>query len=82
MLDRHLVVFAREPRLGCVKRRLAADIGAVAAWRFYREVLAAALKRLDGGGRWRRWLAVTPDASLDRPGAWPPGWRRIDRILH
>ena len=34
---RHLVVFARAPRLGAVKRRLARDVGAVAAWRFYRE---------------------------------------------
>ena len=32
---RHLILFVKEPRLGRVKRRLARDIGAPAALRFY-----------------------------------------------
>ena len=70
--ENHLVVYARAPRLGRVKSRLARDIGVVAAWRFYRLTLAETLRRLDGGGRWRCWLAVTPDAAIAAP--WPAGW--------
>lgn len=76
-LDQHLVAFARAPRIGRVKRRLAADVGAVAAWQFYRQTLQAVLTSLAGGGRWRRWLAVTPDAALGEDRVWPRGWRRI-----
>jgi len=36
-----VVIMARAPRLGAVKRRLARDVGALAAWRFYRYTLAA-----------------------------------------
>lgn len=73
----HLVVFAKAPRLGRVKSRLAADIGAVAAWAFYRHATAGVLRRLAADRRWRCWLAVTPDRDLDDDGPWPPG---IDRI--
>ena len=70
--DRHLVIFARAPRLGTVKRRLARDIGAVGAWRFHRDSTAALLRRLARDPRWRCWLAVTPDrAALARRGLWP-----------
>ena len=75
---RHLVVFARAPRLGAVKRRLARDLGAVAAWRFYRETTNALLRRLGGGRGWACWLAVTPDRAAGRPARdWPPPWRPI-----
>ena len=69
---RHLVVMARLPRLGRVKTRLAADIGAQAALRFYRSQTAALLARLGRDARWRTWLAITPEAA-----AWrcPPPWR-------
>ncbi len=67
---RHMVVFARAPRLGTVKRRLAADIGAVAALRFYRATLAATLRRLGRDPRWTTWLAVTPDAAVTRDAGW------------
>ena len=57
-LQRHLVVFMRAPRLGRVKRRLARDIGAVAAWRFHRITAARLLRRLarsatGGAAGWR-----------------------------
>ena len=73
----HLVAFARAPRLGRVKRRLARDIGAVAAWHFYRTTMTSVLRQLDGDGRWLKWIAVTPDSAAGELGLWPYGWRRI-----
>ncbi|MDX1426018.1 MAG: TIGR04282 family arsenosugar biosynthesis glycosyltransferase [Kiloniellales bacterium] len=83
-MERHLVVFLRAPRLGRAKRRLARDVGLVAAWRFHRLSAARLLRRLarPGGavpcGRWRCWLAVTPDreaaALAGRAGA---PWRTL-----
>lgn len=68
-MERHLVIFAREPRLGTGKRRLARDIGAAEALRFQRTMLAATLRRLAGDGRWTTHLAVTPDTSRSWPVA-------------
>lgn len=68
-----LVVFARAPRLGRVKRRLAAEIGAVAALAFYRRTLTRLLARVAGDRRWRLALALTPDSGTLH-GARP--WRR------
>ena len=67
----HLVIFARAPRRGAVKRRLAADIGAGPALAFYRRTLHDVVWRLGGDPRWRTWLAVTPDTDAMRPGLWP-----------
>ena len=63
-------VFARAPRLGCVKRRLAAGIGARAALRFYQATLAATLRRLAADTRFRTVLALTPDGAR---GPWRLG---------
>lgn len=52
---------AKAPRAGRVKTRLAADIGAVGAVRFYRTALAATVRRVTAPGRWRTVLAVAPD---------------------
>ena len=72
MIRRHVVVFARAPRLGTVKRRLARDIGQVAAWRFHRLTTGALLDRLAADPRWVTWLAVTPDrAAVTGRGLWP-----------
>ncbi len=62
--SRHLVVFLKAPRLGQVKSRLAADIGALAALSFYRETSARLLRSLGRDPRWRLWLAVTPRAAM------------------
>lgn len=71
MISRHVVVFARAPRLGRVKRRLARDIGALAAWRFHKLTTASLLGRLARDSRWTCWLAVTPDgAALSGRGLW------------
>ena len=67
-----LVVMARAPRIGRVKRRLAVDVGAVEAWRFYRQTTGSLLRSLSRDPRWRTCLAVTPDTALRRPaGLWP-----------
>jgi uncharacterized protein len=71
--SRHLVIFARLPRLGTGKKRLAADIGPVAALAFQRLALSTMIRTLSTDTRWRTWLAVTPP----RGGPWP---RRVARI--
>jgi hypothetical protein len=73
-LRRHLVIFARSPRLGAVKRRLARDIGAVAAWRFYSAVLQRMVMRLARDPRWDCSLATTGG-----PARWPAHVRRIEQ---
>lgn len=72
----HLVVFVRAPRLGAGKRRLARDIGAVAAQSFYRTELAGLLRRLRRAPGLTLWLAVTPDGAA-RPALWPAGFRLL-----
>ena len=67
---RHLVVFLRAPRLGRIKSRLAAGIGALAALRFYRATSAALLRRLSRDRRWLCHLAVTPDRAASGPRPW------------
>jgi rSAM/selenodomain-associated transferase 1 len=71
MIRRHLVLFARAPQLGSGKRRLARDIGVVAALRFERLMLAQLLRLLGQDGRWRLRLAVTPDRACRRARLWP-----------
>lgn len=73
-MRRHLVIFARSPRLGAVKRRLALDIGAVAAWRFYSAVLGRMVMRLARDRRWTCSLATTGG-----PARWPRHVTRIDQ---
>jgi rSAM/selenodomain-associated transferase 1 len=68
--QRHLVIFAKAPRLGAVKRRLAAGIGPVAALRFYRDNTARLLRRLSRDTRWRCWIALTPDRAVAGPRFW------------
>ena len=77
MTTRHLIVMAKAPRLGRVKSRLAKDIGAVAATRFYRRTLFDVTTRLAADGRWRTWLGVTPDRDIADDGLWPAGPARI-----
>ena len=69
---------ARAPRLGRVKQRLAADIGALAALCFYRQTTGQLLRRLSQDRRWSTWLALTPDRAL-RGGCAP--WPFRGRLL-
>jgi rSAM/selenodomain-associated transferase 1 len=66
-MTRHLVILARAPEAGRVKRRLAREIGVLAATRFYRTTLDQTLRSLGADRRWKVWLFVTPDASLGHP---------------
>lgn len=65
-----LIVMAKRPVAGAVKRRLAQGIGSAAALRFYRTTLTHTLLRLGRDPRWRTYLAVTPDLSLG-DACWP-----------
>jgi rSAM/selenodomain-associated transferase 1 len=69
----HLVLFVREPRLGTGKRRLARDIGDVAALRFERAMLGLLARHLGRDRRWHLRLAVTPQRARRRQRLWPPG---------
>jgi len=55
-----VIVFARVPRIGTVKRRLARDIGDRAALRFYQGNLARLLRSLVRDRRFSTVLAATP----------------------
>lgn len=60
-MARHVVVMARAPVAGRVKRRLARDIGVVRATWFYRKLSAHIIARLAQSALWTTWVAVTPD---------------------
>lgn len=72
-MTRHLVIFARVPQFGRVKRRLAGTVGPAAAMRFYRTTLANQIRQLSRDRRWTVWLFVTPDNALRHPA-----WQGID----
>ena len=72
-MQRTLVLFVRAPQLGAGKRRLARDIGDVAALRFERAMIALLLRRLAKDPRWRFRIAVTPDNACRRAHAWGSG---------
>ena len=54
----HLVIFAKAPRLGRVKSRLAKGIGVVPAWQFYRQNLKRIVNRMSANARWTTWLGA------------------------
>lgn len=69
-----VVIFARAPRLGRVKRRLAAGIGDMAALRFHRLTTDSVIRRLRRDARWNTVLAVTGNDYR-----WPRGLPRVDQ---
>lgn len=76
-MQRHLILFARAPLLGAGKRRLAREIGDVAAVRFERLMIALLLRRLARDRRWRLHVAVTPDKPRRRARDWHRGIKTI-----
>lgn len=72
----HVVIFAKAPRIGTVKRRLAAGIGQLEAWRCYREMTRHLIDRLAREPRWCLWLAVTPDHAVAATRFWPAARHR------
>ncbi len=70
-----LIQFARVPRVGRVKTRLARDIGTVPACWWFRHQIRDLLRRLEDP-RWQIVLAVAPDRAL-----WTRDWpRHLPRI--
>jgi rSAM/selenodomain-associated transferase 1 len=76
-----VIIFARAPRLGAVKRRLAAGIGARGALRFYRRMLVATVWPIARDRRWHTVLAITPrGAGADWGRLAPPGTPRMAQV--
>ncbi len=67
-----LIMFARAPYLGTVKKRLAAGIGPIAARAFYVKTTARVLATISSNAPWQTVMSVTPDASATRGRYWPP----------
>jgi len=65
----HLVIMAKSPIAGRVKRRLGREVGDVAAIRFYRNCLSHTALRLAQDRRWRTLLAIDPDSDVAAPFA-------------
>src|SRR5215472_14999110 len=74
-MRRTVVLFVRAPALGTGKRRLAREIGDVAAVRFERLMIMLLLRRLVAGRRWDLRIAVTPDRARARAKKWRAGLR-------
>jgi uncharacterized protein len=72
-----LIVFARAPRLGAVKRRLAAGIGEYAALNFYLRTTQTILHRVSRDARWRTVLAITPDDAATGRSRWSGNFQRL-----
>jgi uncharacterized protein len=62
---KHLVIMAKSPVAGRVKRRLGREIGDIPAVRFYRHCLAHTALRLAQDKRWRTLLAIDPDRDVE-----------------
>ena len=75
--ERHLAIFAKEPRPGRAKRRLARDVGHAEAWLFYRRLVRRVLPPIARDPRWTTWLATTPDDWQGREPFWPFALPRI-----
>ncbi len=60
---RHVIIFTRAARLGTVKRRLAGDIGQLAALRFHNAMQTQLARNIASDTRWKIWLALTPDTG-------------------
>lgn len=70
---RHVAIFARVPRIGAVKRRLARDVGDYAAWRYYRSETARLIAELRSLRGVAPRLVVTPDGFARHGRFWPRG---------
>jgi len=72
-MDKQLVIiFAKAPRYGAVKSRLAKDIGAGEALRFHKATLDGLLRTVGRDPRWQTTIALTPDHAVhERAVDWP-----------
>jgi len=65
-----LAIMAKAPAMGRVKTRLAMDVGAVEATRFYRVALARLIRRLGKDPRWTTLIAASPDTHAVPHASW------------
>jgi uncharacterized protein len=74
-----LIIFAKAPRMGVSKTRLAAGIGRVRAWRVKRGLDAFTCRIAMQSPAWSTLLAIAParDERAAFPGAWPKAMTRI-----
>jgi uncharacterized protein len=75
---KRLVIMAKSPEMGRVKRRLTREVGACAAIRFYRSCLAYTVLRLARDPRWQTIFAV--DLSAERAGQFAPSRQRLAAV--
>ncbi len=75
---RWLVIMAKRPQMGWVKRRLAREIGAGAATRFYRNCLIHTVLRLVPDPRWRTVIAF--DGGSESAACLAPLSRALDLV--
>ena len=71
-----VIIFARAPRYGAVKSRLARELGPAETLRFYRTTLASLLRTVGNDPRWETVIALTPDAA-----ATPAEWTGAKRVV-
>ncbi len=65
-----LVIMAKVPVMGRVKTRLAREVGAVEAVRFFRHSVVNVLARVGRDPRWQTSISVAPDTGIANP-FWP-----------
>ncbi len=73
---RRLVIMVTLPRPGCIKTRLAANIGNVPAAHWYRQNCRRVIRQT-ADPRWQTLLAVTPDDATGNYSFWPPHLARL-----
>ena len=67
-MKRHLIIFARSPRLGRVKSRLAKEVGSIEALRLHRLMTMHLLEKVAKNPMWQSWIWATAE-----PAIWPHG---------
>lgn len=75
----HLAVLLKAPRLGQVKTRLAAGIGALAALRFHRATASRLIRLVARDPRWRASLWLSPATGLRQRDLPLMGLKRFDQ---
>ena len=75
---KRLIIMAKSPEMGRVKRRLAREVGPIAAIRFYRCCLTHTVMRLAQDPRWQTTLAI--DSKAERAGRLAPSRKRLAAV--
>lgn len=80
-VHKQVVIFAKAPKLGTVKTRLAVGIGDVAATALYRNWSGAVIRRIARDSRWQTSIAVSPDQEAGNTRSWPLVWPDLVRRI-